>query len=386
MTWQFAPYVFPIFLASAAAAWLAYYAFGRRDRAPGVPAFALFCLGVCVWMFFKAIELLGADPGTKLFWLRMEYLGIGFVPASWLVFTWQYTHHERRLSRRALGLLAIHPVLVLLSVWTNDLHHLHWRTFEAVDNGLYIATRTTQGPFFWLHTAYSYVTLVFGTVLIARMLLHYRAEHLYGRQALALLVGGLVPLLGNVLSVFRLNPFPAVESSSLAFVIGAASIAYGIFQHGLLDVVPLAHNAIIRHLLDGIVVLDAEGRVVELNPAAERIVGKSGEALLGQSASTALFADHPELVRHYTDLTENTVRLTLGETAVRHYDVGISAVADSKGHLAGRALTLHDVTLHVIEHAQLTEALAEVQRAHEALEREHAELQAFKRDSAATAN
>jgi hypothetical protein len=274
MTWQFTPFVFPIFVASAVAGCLAFYAAGRRDRAPGVTAFALFCLGVCVWMFFKAIELLGADAGTKLFWLRMEYIGIGLVPASWLAFTWQYTHHQRSLSRRALRLLAIHPVLVLLSVWTNDLHHLHWRTFEALDNGTYIATRTLQGPFFWLHTAYSYLVLVFGTVLIARMLLHYRTEHLFGRQALALLIGAVVPLLGNMLSVFRLNPFPAVESSSLAFVLGASAIAYGIFQHGLLDVVPLAHNAIISHLRDGIIVLDADSRVVELNQAAEMRTSK----------------------------------------------------------------------------------------------------------------
>jgi PAS domain S-box-containing protein len=379
MTWQLTPHVLPTIAATLSAALVALYAYRRRETAPGGAAFALLAAGAAIWSLFDALEMLSADLPSKILWAKLHYVGVVLTPGAFFAFVWQYTHHERRLSRRALGLLAIHPVAILLAVFTTELHRLHYATMGVRDNGEFIAFAVTYGPVFWLHVVYAYTMLLVGSVLLVRMLTHYQAEHLFGRQAAAMLFGMAIMWAGNALYVFRLNPFPALDVSAIGFTLGSAALAWGIFQHGLLDVVPVAHDAIVRNLVDAIVVLDADNRIVELNPSAEVLVGRSNTALLGQSAEKTLFTDHPELVRHYTDLTETRVEITLGEgAALRYFDVKISPLRDRKGHLTGRVLTLHDVTEHKIEHAALTEAMAEAQRAHEALTREHAELMALK--------
>src|SRR2546421_9424532 len=67
MYWQFTPYVIPEVISVAVSAWLVLAAWRRRSVA-GATAFGLLMLGVAVWSFAYALELLSPDLPTKLFW------------------------------------------------------------------------------------------------------------------------------------------------------------------------------------------------------------------------------------------------------------------------------------------------------------------------------
>ena len=368
---------------------LSWYAARRRD-VPGAAAFAVMLGAAAVVSAESVVYLLAGDPAQRaaLVWIvNVAYLAL---PVAWVLFAWQYTTHHRSVSPRAVALLAAIPLLMVAFTWTNGLHGLVGRWQVVPGAGGAAEWQFTRGALqavrHWTQTIYGNGLLVVGSFLILRLLLHYKAEHLYGRQALALLAGVVVPVVLNQgHNLFGFDPIPGVNLSAPGIVLGGLCLAYGIFQHGLLDILPAAHNAIINALVDGIVVLDRDGRVVELNPAAESILGHSSAGIVGEQAESVLWTDHPELVRHYTDMTETRVEITLGEgDSLRYFDVKISPLKDRKNHLTGRVLTLHDVTEHKVEHAQLEAALEEVRRTHEALEREHAELIALKRP--ATAN
>src|SRR5207302_7684782 len=123
MSWRFTPYIFAVVIAGVISAGLALYAWRRRLMA-GVAAFSILMLAVAVWTLGYALELAGGDIPTKLFWLDVEYLGIVIVPVAWLALALQYTGRTTWLTPRLLVVLAIEPLITVVLVWTNDIHHL----------------------------------------------------------------------------------------------------------------------------------------------------------------------------------------------------------------------------------------------------------------------
>ncbi len=102
---------------------------------------------------------------------------------------------------------------------------------------------------------------------------------------------------------------------------------------------------------DGIVVLDADGRVTDVNPAAEQIIGVSGQHAAGTDLAT-VFRGSPwvtEMVRE-TLTTGAARRRPEGALSSRHHEVAVGAacaplLADD-GRVRGAVLVLHDLTLH----------------------------------------
>ena len=96
--------------ALAAAMW-------RYRRTAGVVPLELLALCAGWWSLFYGLELSSASLGRVLFYARLEYLGIVFIPVCWLAFARSYT--AKPLSRRALLFLCLFPALTLTLVWTN---------------------------------------------------------------------------------------------------------------------------------------------------------------------------------------------------------------------------------------------------------------------------
>jgi hypothetical protein len=84
---------------------------------------------------------------------------------------------------------------MLAIIWTNDLHGLLWRSITLAPGDPLLAWRSTPGPAYWAHAAYTYLLLLAGTALLFRALI--RTPGLYRHQAGALVFGALVPWFSN---------------------------------------------------------------------------------------------------------------------------------------------------------------------------------------------
>ena len=106
---------------------------------------------------------------------------------------------------------------------------------------------------------------------------------------------------------------------------------------------------------DGVIVLDAQNRIVDINPAAQRIIDCPASKAIGQPA-TQVFSGRPDLVEHCHDVTEAQTEIALNQDKVqREFDLRISPLYDARGHLTGRLMVLHDIT----ERVRTEEALRE---------------------------
>ncbi|MBN1954596.1 MAG: PAS domain-containing protein [Anaerolineae bacterium] len=337
MGWQQTPYIVPLLAATAISTATAIFAWRRRPT-PGAAPLALLMLAVAEWSLVYALRLVSIDLASKILWSKMRYMGILAVPTTWLVFALQYTGHEKLLTRRNVALLAIEPLVIAVLVWSNEIHHLIWTEIELEVSGSIVVWHASHGAAFWIHSAYSYCAVFAGSALLIRALI--RSPRLYRSQSGTLLFGALLPLVGNILSTFRLVPFP-LDLTPFAFTIAGLAVSWGIYRFRLLDIVPVARRAVVEDMTDGVIVLDSQNRIVDLNPAAEKIIARRASDIIGQPTDKALA---PNWAEQYRDVMQAQAEIAVGRDGEQCYDLRISPLQDRFGRPTGRLIVLRDIT------------------------------------------
>jgi len=164
------------------------------------------------------------------------------------------------------------------------------------------------------------------------------------QQIRLILVGGIIPGLANFIYLSNLNPFPLLDLTSLSFLITGIMIVYVLFFHRFLDIVPIARDTTIENMRDGIIVVDLNDRVVDMNPAAERIINLKFSEVVGHPTSEVLsdLADWISLSKE--DRTPVKV-LTTGEGRdKKYYVLNLLPLSDTQDSLVGYTIIFHDNT------------------------------------------
>jgi PAS domain S-box-containing protein len=324
----------------------------RRRAAAGGPSLVVALVGIFVWTACYAVELCAHNVAAAQLWSGLKFVGVVLVPGALWAFARQYTT-RRPLSRRALAALCIEPVVVLALLalpQTRNLIHYYEPSDDFADPPV-----AHPGPLLWAHAGYSWLLLVvaLGT-FVARI---GRIGGPYRRQANVLVVASLLPLLGNVVYNFDLFGLGRVDPAPFLFTIFTFVLVWGIFRLRLLDILPVARGALVAQMLDGVVVLDAQGRVADVNAAAAAVVGVRRSALVGRYVEDLLPAVVPLLARHETGGTTRGQLELEGEAGRRDYAVQVSSLLDRAGSEIARLVVLRDVTERVDAERRLRELL-----------------------------
>ncbi len=335
--WQWTPIIIPVLVAAFTALIVAGLAW-HRYPAQGAVLYGLAMLAVSQWSFGYALELASADLAQAEFWAKAQYLGIVVLPVCWLAFAMVYTGHRAWLRPHRLAPLLALPVLTLVSVATNQFHGLMWDRVHLDTTGPFAVLDIHRGPWFWVHTAYSYALLLAGSVLLLRMFL--RSSRPYAGQVKALLAALAAPWLGSALYLGGFQPLPHLDLTTFAFTFSGVVMLWGLFRLRLLEIVPIARAAVIEGMSDGMMVLDAQGRVADLNPTGARMLGLPAASLIGRLPAAAL-SDQSEWVKNFRARDGEQAEITIEESC---YDLRVSALSDGKGRSTGRVITARDIT------------------------------------------
>ncbi len=364
MRWETVAYSVPVLLGGILAGFLAWTGW-RRRAVPGGSFFALLMAGVSLWSIAYAFELNADNLGGALFWSNLLWIGVAIVPTAWLLFVLDHTGHTRHLTRAAIGLASVPPLLAAALAFTDRFHHLLRARVWMESRDGYELYAYTRGPAFWGITGYSYLLLLAGTVLLLTSLL--RAPRPYRSQAKALGAAALVPWVVNILYTLDLAPEQSIDMTPLGFIASGVLIGWAVFRLGLLDLVPVAHEAVIESMADGVLVLDAGSRVVDMNPATAAIVGRPVAEAIGKPVAS-LLTGRPDLLERYGDVLEAREEIALTREGVeRFYELRISPLRRRDGRPSGRLVVLRDVTERrqaeeVVRHAQKMESLGVLSR------------------------
>lgn len=341
MTFHSLPYTIALFLTGAGTASLAVYVASKK-RSAQARALTVLIGAVALWSFAYALELGSAALSVKLFWAKLKYFGIVTVPPAWLVLALHYTGRGHWVRPRILLFLLAGALGILVLVWTNEFHHLYWTDASTEIIGTLSVLSLPMGIGFWLCATYQYLALFVGTVLIIEAC--PRSHLVYRKQAATMVVGALAPWVGNAISLAGLTPVPHLDLTPFAFAITCVAGAYAFFRLRLADLVPIAHHAVIRGMDDCVIVLDPQGCIVDLNPAAHSLVNPTFSDVIGRSMEETI----PELsaqLESFSDPGFAEREVILGaEGSRRFHDMRVSPMFDGKGQPASKVIVLRDIT------------------------------------------
>ncbi|HYO88991.1 MAG TPA: histidine kinase N-terminal 7TM domain-containing protein [Candidatus Limnocylindrales bacterium] len=311
----------------------------RRRRAPGAAAFAGVMLAAAIWSLAQVFEAGSVTISSKLFWSQVQYIGVVSVPPLWFLFAVGYTRSHLLDGRRA-WLLAIIPAITLVLVWTNPLHGLVWSNIELVPGSPNVAI-FSHGLWFWIHTIFSYVMVISGSILLVRESIY--APRIRQYQTLALVAGALAPMLANIVYLMGLLPWQGVDLTTFAFTVTGAIYLPTLFGLRVLDLMPVARGAVVEQMGDAVLVLDGDGRIADFNPAVMTLLSVNVSAWIGQPFSEAMTAFPALVALGDADAPAQTI-ITLRTEPPVVLDVRKTTLHDSKARPIGALLLLRDIT------------------------------------------
>lgn len=339
MQWQQTPYAPLLITISVITFSLAFYAYQRR-HIPGASDLTKLLLAVTVWILFYNLNLNAVLVQDKLTWLKAQCIGIALSPVAYMLFTLKFTGLFYRLKQPRLftaGLLTI-PAITLLFIWIKPLNHLVWPVIMLVNSNGLNYLELEYSAWFWIFIAYSLLLIVLSTLILLRQRL--TSQHRYRGQITLIIIGSLFPLFGTVFYLTGNSPIPNLNPTPFSFAIASTFFAWSLFRYNFLDIVPVARSLVIEKLEEGVIVVDTQNRVVDINETAVSLLQNEPGATLGK----VLTLNHPQWVPLQNILeAEHPTKseLVIGKT---YYELSVTFLAHANGEANGRLITLHNIT------------------------------------------
>jgi len=346
MQLHFVPYLWLSLTMLVLMALLTGYTWKRRS-VRGVPFFMLSAILVTVWIAAQAMEIASVSLSAKIIWANIQYIPIYLIPVTYLYLTLQYVGFDRWLKARWLpiALLAV-PVAANVLFWTNGMHGLMRQNIYLDESGAFSAVGKTYGPLFWVFSTYDFVVSL-ASLLVLSEGLSQRTD-LHKRQSSALFLGLLLPVCSVAMFILKVI-HTSVDPTPIVIGFSGLIIFWGIFRYRLFDIVKIAYSMIIHEMSAGLIIIDPEGGVLEINPAAREMLGITLQKPVGVRIQ-ALLQDFPQLKKLYEGRTNRIEEVVLKNDKGRnYYEVSLKKLQNAAGSHLGWIMQIYNITKRKLE-------------------------------------
>jgi PAS domain S-box-containing protein len=329
-------------LAAAISVGVAIYAWRYRG-APGASVLVWHMSFISGWLVLNTCEMLAQSEVLTILCDKLAYWFIAGVPVTGLAFALHYTSRKWWLAFPRFLVFCAIPIITVLLVQTSEWNNLVWQSYEFVRAGYFLTQRVTAyGLWFWVYVIYAYLLMILSVSII--VISSLRAFKIFRQQATWVIVGAVTPLIANLVYIFRIIPGLHQDYSPMALAFGGICFAVGIFHLRLFDVRPTARNLLVDSMSDGMIVLDSQNRIIDINPAAQTMAGVTGDTAVGHLAEQVLPA-WDTIAPYIQPVSNDQIEITLStKGAPRYFDMRVVPLSDQGGAYGGYLITLHDIT------------------------------------------
>ncbi|MFB6222639.1 MAG: histidine kinase N-terminal 7TM domain-containing protein [Haloarcula sp.] len=307
---------------------------------PGAPWFVVTIVTQTIWCFTYGAGLLVFGPTLRLALEMVSWLGIIWIGFCFLSFALGYTGRTTVLESGWYWAVAVIPLAETVLVVTNPLHTVVWQGFEVVPTAGVAGANYTILPVGLLTIIVSMLFVSFGTLLVFDTVVSYGP--LYRREALAVGLSPIPPGAAVLLWAGGIGPVPAVNLTSLMFLPHVALDLYAFVRSDMFEFHPATRRAgeraAIHDIATPVAIVDRQGRVVNLNPAAERMFAIDKREALTQPLNDYLVGDTIVI-----DDGSSQVSIE-NEGRHREFKVRQTALRDESGTQLGYTVVFQDIT------------------------------------------
>lgn len=216
------------------------------------------CLGMAFWcmamigLYFTSVD----DNFMLYFWDSFSYIGVTTLPVFVLAIAITFVRGINEIPKLWYLLLTL-PVLTNILVWTNPMHHLHYKVFSIFRDKLEF------GPNLIFHGIFSYICIIYATFLLIRFYIRQK-DNIFRSQCLLLIVGNSVPLMVSILATLGVFDFP-IYATPLSFAVSGICTFFAISKYKIINLQPVATQMILDNISDSYFVINIDGVLLSEN-------------------------------------------------------------------------------------------------------------------------
>ena len=228
----------------------------------------LWCISLIAQILI--INLVSADYAIYVDYFT--YLPVVLTPVALFFVSYIFAKGEIHFKKWYL-LLFIVPAITLIVLWTNDIHHLFYSNYSLISGD------AEFGPYFYVHSLYTYGLFVVDIVMLLRT--SVKKSSMLSKQSLLILVGALIPLLVNVFGMlfFSYN----IYVTPISFIITILFFGVAILRYNFLSVAPIALKRVVDQMSDLYLVLNQDYIISDCNKPFENVFHTKKSELEGKN-------------------------------------------------------------------------------------------------------
>lgn len=313
----------------------------RAPKAPGRQSFALAC-GFAVWwtacvLFRHSVD----DYQLKVLACELAWFGIIGAPLYWCLSLITYSNGRELEKPWQMALVGGTACIFGLIALTNDWHH--WIYLYLIDED---SMSFARGWGFYVGITIVYVMMA--SCWVVALLRSIHAKGIHRLQIWILLVSATLPWIGNAgyvfldIKLFDDDPTPFIFAATGCFIL-VTQLFYELFV-----LPPIGRDAIFAVLPDPVIVLDQQGRILEINPAAALLPGIPKQPI-GKTLNSPI--ELSQLLSNTWPSDEDRVEIALSSNG-KTYELSCQSLAPW-GRVGARMMTLRDITARKADELRL---------------------------------
>lgn len=221
----------------------------------------LILLIVAFLFMFLQIQFSGKLDIDPIYFDYYSYIGIVFLPVSIYFTSLIFTNTKIRFRPKYL-LFFIIPLLSLILLWTNNLHHLFFKEYSIE------LSDCVFGPWFYVHQVYTY--FLYGLSILHLVNYFKKNSGIFSQQINLIVTGTVFPFVVNLLGTLGIIKL-TVYITPIALAISLICFAIALFKFQLLSALPIALTKIVNRISDGYIVLNDKNIVTDFNTPFKHI-------------------------------------------------------------------------------------------------------------------
>lgn len=294
---------------------------------------------LCEIMQIYFVKKYGVNP---IYFDYFSYISVIFLPVAVYFFSLIFARTKIAFKKRYI-LIFIIPVLSLMLLWTNDLHHLFYVTYNKD------MSQAEYGQYFNIHYYYTYI--LYGISLFILLKYSIRNSGLFSKQAILILIGALVPIITSILminGVVSISPYV----TPIAFSVTIMCFAFAIFKFDLFKVTPIALQRIVDRISDSYIIIDETGLITDYNKTFITTFNIKNETNIRGKEYEKCFKENEieiNIAQDIKEVKENEKTISQKiyvENINKHFNLEITSIIE-KTQFLGILVLFKDITQHI---------------------------------------
>jgi PAS domain S-box-containing protein len=265
----------------------------------------------------------------------INYLCMAIAAVAQLYFSLIYTNRfswmnnrSRWLHRIAMFFFFLVPAIIQVLFWMAPLSSI----FFNGENGIVKQINTI------------YIFSILTTSIIFLIDSFARKPSIHFFRAGTIVIGALLPFTARLSILLGVSIETDILLSMFSYLLAIIGFSYGIFSINLIETIPITRDLVVEGMDDGWMVVDHRNRVIDLNKAAEEIIGLSHEKIYGTSIDQIL-TDWPSIINSSKGHKEIEMRRSVkSKKDWRYLNIRISKFTDQSNTDFGHLIVWRDIT------------------------------------------